>query len=129
MAKVVLPNGNDGRNVAAPDFLLDSDVSICPCKVGDFEKAISDYEAALRLDPRSSFALYNCGIARDRCGDYDGAIADFTAAIDLDPDSNADFHHNRGFSLRKQVTSVGADSNKYLGGRDCVALHHELCST
>jgi hypothetical protein len=35
-------------------------------------------------------------------GDYAGAVEDFTTAISLDP-GNADFYHNRGFSLRKQV--------------------------
>lgn len=35
-------------------------------------------------------------------GDFEGAVADFTAAITLEP-RNADFYHNRGFSLRKQV--------------------------
>lgn len=34
--------------------------------------------------------------------DFAGAVEDFTAAIHLDPNS-ADFFHNRGFALRKQV--------------------------
>lgn len=34
-------------------------------------------------------------------GDYPGAVEDFTSAAALDP-TNADFYHNRGFSLRKQ---------------------------
>jgi tetratricopeptide (TPR) repeat protein len=75
-------------------------------KIGDYEEAISDYEAALKVDPSSSFAYYNCGIARDRNGDFAGAVKDFSSAIALEPCSNADFHHNRGFSLRKQVVSL-----------------------
>lgn len=35
-------------------------------------------------------------------GDYAGAVAAFSAAIALEP-QNADFFHNRGFSLRKMV--------------------------
>lgn len=73
------------------------------CQIGDYKRAVLDYKAALQVDPRSSYALYNCGIARDRIGDFAGAVDDFTAAIALEPDSNADFYHNRGFSLRKQV--------------------------
>lgn len=37
-------------------------------------------------------------------GDFEGAVADFSSAVALDP-RNADFYHNRGFSLRKQVSS------------------------
>jgi tetratricopeptide (TPR) repeat protein len=73
------------------------------CQIGDYKRAVLDYKAALQVDPRSSYALYNCGIARDRIGDFAGAVEDFTSAIALEPDSNADFYHNRGFSLRKQV--------------------------
>ena len=39
---------------------------------------------------------------RRRLGDYGGAVEDFSAAIALEP-HNADFFHNRGFSLRKMV--------------------------
>lgn len=40
-------------------------------------------------------------------GDFEGAVADFSSAISLDP-GNADFYHNRGFSLRKQVGFAAA---------------------
>lgn len=52
--------------------------------------------------PPLSCRHYNRGISRDRWGDYAGAVEDFSAALRLDP-GNADFYHNRGFSLRKQV--------------------------
>jgi tetratricopeptide (TPR) repeat protein len=68
------------------------------------EAAIADYTAALEVEPRNSYALYNRGITRDRMGDYAGAVEDFSGAIALDP-CNADFYHNRGFSLRKQARS------------------------
>ncbi len=59
------------------------------------------------MNPRAAFAYYNRGIARDRLDDLPGAVADFTAAVMLDSD-NADFFHNRGFSLRKLVRGLGA---------------------
>ena len=67
---------------------------------------MADYSAALAVDPRSAYALYNRGITRDRLGDCEAAVTDFTAALALDP-GNPDFHHNRGFSLRKLVRRQG----------------------
>lgn len=61
-------------------------------QLGRYEEALADYEAALALDPSSSYAHYNAGIARDRLGDYDAAVAAFSAAIELEP-GNADFYH------------------------------------
>ena len=69
-------------------------------QLGEYAAALADYEAALALDPGSSYALYNAGIVRDRLGDYAGAVAAFSGAIQLEP-QNADFFHNRGFSYRK----------------------------
>lgn len=63
-----------------------------PLQLGDFSAALADYEAALALDPRSSYAHYNCGIVRDRLGDFAAAVACFSAAIELEP-GNADFYH------------------------------------
>lgn len=42
-----------------------------------------------------------------------GAVEDFTAAAALDP-ANADFYHNRGFSLRKQVGAAGGWAGRRL---------------
>jgi hypothetical protein len=41
--------------------------------------------------------------------DFAGAVEDFTAAIRLEP-SSADFYHNRGFALRKQVRGRESDA-------------------
>lgn len=65
---------------------------LLPLQLGDFSAALVDYEAALALDPRSSYAHYNCGIVRDRLGEYAAAVACFSAAIALEP-GNADFYH------------------------------------
>ena len=73
-------------------------------QTGQCVKALKDYTAALRADPRSSYALYNRGILNDRLGCYAAAIQDFSAAIELEP-RNSDFYHNRGYALRKLVRS------------------------
>jgi lipoprotein NlpI len=52
---------------------------------GDFDRAIADYDAAIKLHPKSADAHYNRGNAWARKGDPDRAIADYDAAIRLDP--------------------------------------------
>jgi tetratricopeptide (TPR) repeat protein len=64
----------------------------------DFDRAIADFNEAIRLNPNDSFtaaATYNRGGAYQAKGDLDRAIADFTAAIRLDP-AFADAYNNRG---------------------------------
>lgn len=66
-----------------------------PPQLGEYGAALADYQAALALDPSSSYAHYNAGIVRDRLGQYEAAVACFSAAIELEP-GNADFRHVRG---------------------------------
>lgn len=49
----------------------------------EHDKAIADFDEAIKLDPRNASALNNRGTARNDAGDADGAIADFNAAIKL----------------------------------------------
>ena len=60
----------------------------------EYDRAIADYEAAIRLDPAFVMAIGNRGNAYRDKGDYDRAIADFTTVIRLDPD-NAFSYANR----------------------------------
>ncbi len=48
--------------------------------------------------------------------DYAGAVEDFSAAIALEP-GNADFYHNRGFALRKQVRPQATVGTGGAGGQ------------
>ena len=86
------------KPVAAASSLM----HLIALQTGQYQKALEDYTAALRADPRSSYALYNRGILNDRLGSYAAAIQDFSAAIELEP-HNSDFYHNRGYALRKLV--------------------------
>ena len=53
----------------------------------DFERALADYDQAIRLDPRDAeqyFAAWRfCGASME---DWDKAIADYTKAIGMKPD-------------------------------------------
>ena len=66
-------------------------------KVSDFQGAIVDYDAAIRLDPNYSAAYINRGIAKDQLKEHQSAINDYTQAIKLDPKSATAFG-NRGWA-------------------------------
>ncbi len=59
---------------------------------GDHDRAIADYDAAIRLSPRNGDAFYNRGGAWGNKGDHDRAIADYDAAISLNPKDPAAYN-------------------------------------
>jgi lipoprotein NlpI len=61
----------------------------------DFDRAVQDYDEAIRLDPDSALAYNNRGSAYQHRGDYDRAIQDYDRAIKLDSGSALAFN-NRG---------------------------------
>ena len=50
---------------------------------GEHARAIADYDAAIRIDPKSAEAYFNRGHAWANRGDSDRAISDYSAAIRL----------------------------------------------
>jgi tetratricopeptide (TPR) repeat protein len=52
---------------------------------GDFERAISDYNESLRLNPQDADTLYERGRAWKKSGDNERAIEDYRQAIRLNP--------------------------------------------
>ena len=63
---------------------------------GDYARAMTDYNEAIRLNPGFANAYYNRGIAYHAKGDYDPAIADFSEAIRLSPGPAAPGYYRRG---------------------------------
>jgi tetratricopeptide (TPR) repeat protein len=51
----------------------------------NYDRAIDDYNEAIRLDPKYAIAFNNRGLAYQRKGETDRAIEDFGAAIRLNP--------------------------------------------
>ena len=66
---------------------------------GELDRAIADFDAAVRLEPKSADTYINRGIARYRRGDLDRAIADYDEAIRIDPE-DAYAYNDRGLALR-----------------------------
>jgi Flp pilus assembly protein TadD len=68
---------------------------------GKLDRAIAEYQAALRLMPDYLHAHYNLGIAYASQGRLDRAIAEYQAALRLMPDY-AEAHNNLGIAYASQ---------------------------
>jgi tetratricopeptide (TPR) repeat protein len=54
-------------------------------KLGQLDKAIADYDAALKTNPKLAGPLYGRGMAKLRTGDLAGGDADTAAAKEINP--------------------------------------------
>ena len=81
----------------------------------DYDKAITDYNEAIRLDPNLCSRLRQPGRAWDDTKDYDKAIADYNEAIRLDP-TYAGAYYDRGNAWRnkKNFDKAIADYNEVI---------------
>jgi len=68
---------------------------------GDNDRAIADFNEAIRLNPKDADTFANRGIAWGNKGDNDRAIADFNEAIRLNPQDTLAFA-NRGIAWRNK---------------------------
>ena len=86
-----------------------SDGATCIATTENLEKAIADYDEAIRLKPRDAQAHYHRGLAYYRSGDDVRAIADYDAAIHLDPaysaayDGRGNAHDRQGDPARAKA--------------------------
>lgn len=78
---------------------------------GAWAAAVSAFDEAIRLDPRSERAYANRGAARLHLGDAQGAVADFTRALELKPSHPEDLFFNRGNAYALAGKTVGAISD------------------
>ncbi len=65
----------------------------------DYDKAIADYDEAIKLDPKYTHAYFHRGLAWLWKKDYDKAIRDYTEAIRLNP-KDPDSFVGRGLAWR-----------------------------
>ncbi len=71
---------------------------------GEFDRAIEDYDQAIKLDPNFARAFNNRGAMYERKGEFDRAIQDFDKAIALNPEY-AEAFNNRGLAYHKKGES------------------------
>jgi tetratricopeptide (TPR) repeat protein len=62
----------------------------------DYDRAIADFDQAIKLDPTFVLPYYDRGVAYARKADYDRAIADFSQAILLFPKFSAAYNGRGG---------------------------------
>lgn len=65
--------------------------------IGQYDKAIEDFDRSLVLDPKNAKAYYNRGVAYLSTGSFDKAIASFNRALEIKP-NDVDTYVNRGIS-------------------------------
>jgi tetratricopeptide (TPR) repeat protein len=58
---------------------------------GEYDRAVQDYNQAIKLNAKFAAAFNNRGVAYDNKGDYDRAIADYDQAIKLKPSAELRF--------------------------------------
>ena len=52
---------------------------------GNYDRAIADYDAALRLQPKNAWSLYGRGLAKQHKGNAAAGESDIAAATALQP--------------------------------------------
>jgi tetratricopeptide (TPR) repeat protein len=79
----------------------------------DYDRAIADFNEAIRLAPNYPAAYNNRGYAWNGKKEYDRAIADFNQAITLDS-NNAQAYNNRGYAwnAKKEFDKAIADFDR-----------------
>ncbi len=77
---------------------------------GQHDRAIEDYDQAIKLNPKLAIAFFNRGAAYSDKGQHDRAIQDYDQAIKLDP-SDADNFYERSLAKAKKGDTAGADAD------------------
>ena len=89
---VIIPNIHAQNNASR----LANERGVAALDAGDFDRAISEFSTAIRLDQNNSIGYFNRGIAYFNKTDFDRAISDFTQAVRIDPNF-ADAYYWRGY--------------------------------
>ena len=107
--------------------------------LGDYDKAIADFDAAIRLNPETAINYLDRGLAKEALGEIDAAKADFEAAAQKNGDLAENYYKegrgkndgrayeaaiasfDRALRLNPEYTSVYSNrafSQNVLGGRE-----------
>tara|TARA_B110000046_G_scaffold161074_1_gene174552 strand:+ start:510 stop:911 length:402 start_codon:yes stop_codon:yes gene_type:complete len=92
-------------------------------------EAISEFSAAIKLDPDNPFNFYNRGVVYHNLEEYLSAISDYTSAIKLDTDFTSAYN-NRGIAKENSGLSYCNDFKKAcnLEHRKACYLYNKRCN-
>lgn len=77
---------------------------------GDIDKALSDLDHVIALQPQNGYAYNNRGVTLLEKGEVGKALLDFNRALNLNP-KGKDFHLNRGIALKSSGKSDEAKND------------------
>jgi tetratricopeptide (TPR) repeat protein len=75
---------------------------------GEYTGAISNYDTAIKMNPKFAIAYINRGYSKNNLKDYTGALADYNKAIELNPKLSGAYN-NRGAT--KNILKVTPQNN------------------
>jgi tetratricopeptide (TPR) repeat protein len=78
---------------------------------GEYEKAILDYNEAIRRAPTDSVLYFNRGMTREATGVFDKAIEDYTRAIELEPE-DLDYYSSLAWVLATSPNAKDRDGDR-----------------
>ncbi|MGA7486093.1 MAG: tetratricopeptide repeat protein [Xanthobacteraceae bacterium] len=81
---------------------------------GDDDRAIQDYNQAIKLNAKSATAYNNRGVAYDSKGEYDHAIQDYGQAVKLKPSAEVYFNRGNAYLGKGQYDHAIDDYNQAL---------------
>src|SRR5262249_21271961 len=90
----------------------------------DYDKALADYETAIRLVPTETVFFRDRGNVALARKQYDRALADYTKAIELDPSYTVPWlQRGRTWAAKKEYAKALADYEKaaQIAGKDAYA--------
>ena len=107
----LLNRGNPVPNSAESDAYLNRGVDYYD--QGELDKALTDYNKAIELDPAESLAYLNRGMVYYDQGELDKALIDYNKAIELDPAESLAYS-NRGaaYYVQGELDKALTDYNK-----------------
>ena len=79
---------------------------------GDYDRAIQDYNQAIKLNPKFAVAYNNRGVAHERKNEYDRAISDYDQAIKVKPSAEAYFNRGNAQLVRNRYDHAIDDYNQ-----------------
>jgi tetratricopeptide (TPR) repeat protein len=101
--------------LAAEDANFYNNQGISLGQKGEFDKAIEDFDQALRLDPNFTQAYYNRGKVWGLKGEFDKDIADCDQALRLDPNFTlAYYNRGKAWGLKGEFDKAIADFDQAL---------------